>query len=119
MSDSPHAYDGLDRTIHEKARLGVMTSLAAHPDGLSFADLKRLCALTDGNLSRHLSVLETAGYIAVSKTFANNRPLTTVSLTPSGRERFAAYIDLLERIVRDAATVRSASPSRNRGLRPA
>ena len=51
------AYDGLDRVIHEKARLSVLTSLVAHPKGLVFGDLKQLCALTDGNLSRHLQVL--------------------------------------------------------------
>ena len=51
------AYEGLDRVLHEKARLGIMTSLVGRPEGLIFADLKRLCALTDGNLSRHLDVL--------------------------------------------------------------
>ena len=52
------AYDGLDRVIHEKARLGVLTSLVAHPKGLVFGDLKHMCGLTDGNLSRHLQVLQ-------------------------------------------------------------
>ncbi len=52
------AYEGLDRTIHERARLSVLTSLVTHPKGLAFNDLKQLCALTDGNLSRHLKVLE-------------------------------------------------------------
>lgn len=99
----PHAYDGLDRTIHEKARLGVMTSLISRPEGLAFAELKRLCGLTDGNLSRHLSVLEAAGLVAISKTFEKNRPLTTCALTPQGRERFLEYISVLERVVRCAA----------------
>ena len=54
---APFSYDGLDRVIHEKARLGLLTSLMAHPKGLAFADLKLLCGLTDGNLSRHLDVL--------------------------------------------------------------
>jgi hypothetical protein len=53
---APFSYDGLDRVIHEKARLGLLTSLMAHPKGLAFADLKQLCGLTDGNLSRHLQV---------------------------------------------------------------
>jgi DNA-binding transcriptional ArsR family regulator len=57
------AYDGLDRVIHEKARLSVLTSLIAHPKGLVFGDLKQMCGLTDGNLSRHLQVLEEAGLI--------------------------------------------------------
>ena len=56
-----YAYDGLDRVIHERARLGLLTSLAAHAKGLRFAELKELCGLTDGNLSRHLQVLEAAG----------------------------------------------------------
>src|SRR5262249_53123917 len=59
-TEAPFAYEGLDRVIHEKARLGILTSLMAHPKGLAFADLKQLCGLTDGNLSRHLQVLEEA-----------------------------------------------------------
>ena len=55
------AYDGLDRVIHERARLSILTSLLTHPKGLLFGDLKQLCGLTDGNLSRHLQVLEEAG----------------------------------------------------------
>ena len=62
---APFSYDGLDRVIHEKARLGLLTSLMAHPRGLAFADLKQLCGLTDGNLSRHLQVLQEAGLVAV------------------------------------------------------
>ena len=61
------AYEGLDRVIHEKARLSVLTSLVAHPKGLVFVDLKALCGLTDGNLSRHLAVLEEAGLIEIEK----------------------------------------------------
>ena len=64
---APFSYDGLDRVIHEKARLGLMASLMAHPKGLAFADLKQLCGLTDGNLSRHLQVLEEAGLVAIEK----------------------------------------------------
>src|SRR5438105_3971182 len=62
-NSAPFSYDGLDRVIHEKARLGLMTSLMAHPKGLAFADLKQLCGLTDGNLSRHLGVLQEAGLV--------------------------------------------------------
>src|ERR687888_212712 len=64
MGSAPFAYDGLDRVIHEKARLGLLTSLMAHPKGLAFADLKQLCGLTDGNLSRHLQVLQEAGVVS-------------------------------------------------------
>ena len=70
------AYEGLDRVIHEKARLGVLTSLIAHPKGLIFADLKRLCGLTDGNLSRHLQVLQEAGLVDIVKGYEQNRPQT-------------------------------------------
>ena len=62
--DAPFAYDGLDRVIHEKARLGILTSLAGRPDGLAFNDLLRLCGLTQGNLSRHLTVLQEAELVA-------------------------------------------------------
>src|SRR3954449_5838298 len=58
-----YSYDGLDRVIHEKARLGILTGLLGRPDGLLFNDLKALCALTDGNLSRHLAILQGAGLV--------------------------------------------------------
>ncbi|MFD0986899.1 winged helix-turn-helix domain-containing protein [Methyloligella solikamskensis] len=102
---APYAYEGLDRVIHEKARLGILTSLIGHPKGLSFGDLKRLCGLTDGNLSRHLQVLEETGLVQIDKRFEGKRPLTTCRLTPAGRERFLDYVAELERVVRDAADV--------------
>jgi DNA-binding MarR family transcriptional regulator len=97
------AYDGLDRVIHEKARLSLLTSLVTHPKGLIFADLKRLCELTDGNLSRHLQVLHDAGLVDVLKGYDQNRPQTICKITPSGRRRFLDYLAVLEQIVRDAA----------------
>ncbi len=103
-SDSaPFAYDGLDRVIHEKARLGVLTSLIAHPKGLAFGDLKQLCGLTDGNLSRHLQVLQDAGLVEILKGYEGNRPHTTCRLTRIGRRRFLDYLAVLEQLVRDAA----------------
>lgn len=102
-TEAPFAYEGLDRVIHEKARLGILTSLMAHPKGLAFADLKQLCGLTDGNLSRHLQVLEEAKLVDVAKTFEGRRPLTTCRLTRLGRQRFVDYIAVLERVVREAA----------------
>ena len=78
------AYDGLDRVIHEKARLSVLTSLVAHPKGLVFGDLKQLCGLTDGNLSRHLQVLEEAGLIEIEKGYDHNRPQTMGRFTRNG-----------------------------------
>src|SRR5690349_21061668 len=102
-NSAPFSYDGLDRVIHEKARLGLMTSLMAHPKGLAFADLKQLCGLTDGNLSRHLGVLQEAGLVEVTKGYEGNRPHTSCRLTRIGRRRFLDYLAVLERLVRDAA----------------
>jgi len=110
------AYEGIDRVIHEKARLSIVASLASHPDGLLFNDLKDLCALTDGNLSRHLTVLQEAGVVDVKKSFAGNRPQTTCKLTAVGRKRFTEYVTELERVVSDAVKMESR---RTPTLRPA
>ncbi|HEY4261447.1 MAG TPA: transcriptional regulator [Schlesneria sp.] len=115
-----YAYEGLDRTIHEKARLGIMTSLAAHPNGLLFGDLKELCSLTDGNLSRHLQVLQESQLVEVWKRFQLKRPQTLCRLTDLGRDRLLAYIDELERIVAAAAALRTAGAASSRPItRPA
>ena len=115
---APFSYEGLDRVMHEKARLGVLTSLIAHPKGLPFADLKQLCGLTDGNLSRHLQVLQEAGLVEIQKGYAGNRPHTTCRLTASGRRRFLDYVGVLERVVRDAAKAgrEEAAPAPRTGL---
>jgi hypothetical protein len=99
----PFAYDGLDRLFHERARLSVLTSLVGHPKGLSFGDLKNLCGLTDGNLSRHLQVLEDAKVIQVSKDWVNHRPQTLCRLSADGRKRYLRYLAVLEQVVMDAA----------------
>lgn len=101
--EAPFSYEGLDRVIHEKARLGVLTSLIAHADGLAFSDLRQLCGLTDGNLSRHLQVLSEADLVDIIKGYERNRPHTTVRLSATGRQRFLDYLEVLERVVRDAA----------------
>jgi len=100
----PFAYEGLDRVIHERARLSVLTSLIGHSKGLSFGDLKRLCGLTDGNLSRHLEVLQSSGLIEIVKTVVRNRPHTACRITAQGRGRFLAYLAVLEQVLVDAAT---------------
>jgi len=100
-----YCYDGLDRVLHEKARLGIMTSLLVHPDGLLFRDLKALCSLTDGNLSRHLQILNESGLIEVWKGFRDKRPQTLCRLSPAGRERFEAYMREVERVLRDFTRV--------------
>jgi YD repeat-containing protein len=97
------AYDGLDRVIHERARLGLLTSLVAHPRGVPFGDLKQLCRLTDGNLSRHLQVLQAAKLVEISKGFSGNRPLTLCRITPQGRKRYLDYLLVLEQVITDAA----------------
>ncbi len=112
------AYEGLDRVLHEKARLGMLTSLVAHPDGLKFGELRALCRLTDGNLSRHLDVLRDAGLVEVWKGFERRRPQTLVRLTPEGRRRFVAYLEELERVVRDALPKAAGAAGRSRQVPP-
>ena len=115
------AYEGLDRVIHEKARLSVLTSLIAHPKGLAFNDLKQLCGLTDGNLSRHLQILQEASLVKITKTFEANRPQTVCRITADGRRQFLEYLGVLEQIVRDAAGTSQSDPVEPapRGLAPA
>jgi DNA-binding MarR family transcriptional regulator len=102
-SQGRFAYEGLDRVIHERARLSVLTSLLTHPKGVAFGDLKELCSLTDGNLSRHLRVLEEAGMVVIEKGHERNRPLTVCRITAAGRKRYLEYLSTLEQVVRDAA----------------
>jgi DNA-binding MarR family transcriptional regulator len=115
-----YAYAGLDRVIHEKARLGVLTSLVSHPKGLAFGDLKQLCGLTDGNLSRHLQVLEDAGLITIEKGYEGNRPQTVCRITAQGHQRYLDYLAVLEQVVRDAASAacKGAAPLSLARLKP-
>ncbi len=107
---APFAFHGLDRVFHEKARLGIVSSLIGHADGLTFTDLKALCDLTDGNLSRHLQVLEEAGYVDIAKGFDGKRPCTTCSLSAEGRARFADYLEVLEQVLRQANPAKNDGP---------
>jgi len=91
----------LDRVIHEKGRLGIMSMLAATPE-LSFIELRETLEMTDGNLTTHIRTLQEAGYVSVAKSYRNNRRLTTVSMTAAGHRAFADYLALLERIVKHA-----------------
>ncbi|HTI49499.1 MAG TPA: transcriptional regulator [Planctomycetaceae bacterium] len=118
------AYEGLERVMHEKARLGILTSLVAHAEGLLFNDLKELCALTDGNLSRHLKVLQEAGLVEVWKGFNRKRPQTLCRITADGRERFLEYLNTLEQVIADAAEAArtkhtAATPGVLKGWSPA
>src|SRR5581483_5839916 len=83
----------------------ILTSLATSPKGLTFNDLKQLCGLTDGNLSRHLRVLEKGKVVEILKGHEHNRPQTLCRITAAGRKRFVEYISALEQVVRDAAEV--------------
>ena len=96
---NPEPFLQLDRLIHEKGRLAIMSMLAASPE-LSFTEMRDALGMTDGNLTTHIRALQQEGYLSVAKSYQNNRPLTTCSLTAGGRKAFAQYIDLLEQIVR-------------------
>jgi DNA-binding MarR family transcriptional regulator len=105
------AYSGLDRLIHERSRLSILTSLAAHPKGLVFNDLKSLCALTDGNLSRQLQLLGDARLVesARNPVRGSKRPQTHVRLTSLGRRRFAQYLAVLESVITDAGAEQTSN----------
>ena len=96
---NPKPFLKLDRVIHERGRMAIMSLLAANAD-LSFTEIRETLGMTDGNLSVHLRTLQEAGYIALTKSFQERKPLTTCSLTAAGRTAFSNYIDLLEEIVR-------------------
>jgi len=113
------AYDALDSVIHERARLSVLTSLVTHPKGLGFADLKTMCALTDGNLSRHLQVLRTAKLIEITKDLDNNRPHTLCRITANGRKRYLDYLAVLEQVIRDVVAGERTDPSGDNAHVPA
>ena len=95
---NPEPFLQLDRVIHEKVRLTLMSLLAASPQ-LSFTEMRDTLTMTDGNLTAHMRTLQEAGYVSVTKEFQGGRPLTTYSLTAQGRKAFATYINLLEQIV--------------------
>jgi DNA-binding transcriptional ArsR family regulator len=115
------AYEGLDRLIHERARLAILSSLAAHESGVTFNDLKDLCALTDGNLSRQLQLLREADFVEIEKGTSGNRPQTMCRMTRTGRKRFLEYVAELEKVVSNAADAAKAPAAweEGRGLSPA
>jgi len=109
------AYEGLDRVLHEKARLGILTALLNRPEGLRFTELKALCSLTDGNLSRHIQVLLDGGLIQVWKGKEEGRPQTLVRLSRPGRKQFVAYLGELERVIQDAKSRTAQNPKSKKG----
>ena len=100
-NSAPFAYPGLERIFHERGRLAICTCLIAHPDGLSFTELQGACDLTDGNLNRHLHALAEVGVVRVEKQRNAQRHLTVYQITKRGRQRFLAYVDELESVIRD------------------
>ena len=102
---NPEPFLQIDRVIHEKGRMAIMSLLAASPE-LSFTEMRETLSMTDGNLTSHIRTLQEAGYVSIAKTYQNNRPLTTCSLTAAGRKAFATYIDLLDQIVRQTKSTK-------------
>jgi DNA-binding MarR family transcriptional regulator len=89
----------LDKVIHERMRLGIISALAANPK-LSFTDLKNLLNTTDGNISVHARKLEEAGYLTCSKSFAGRMPLTEYAITKDGRKALERYLDHMEALIK-------------------
>jgi DNA-binding MarR family transcriptional regulator len=98
---NPQPFLEIDRVIHEKGRLAIMSMLAASAE-LSFTELREALEMTDGNLTTHIRTLQEAGYVSVTKSFHNKRPLTTCAMTAPGKKAFTNYINLLERIVQQS-----------------
>lgn len=95
---NPEPFLQIDRVIHEKGRLAIMSMLAASPE-LSFTEMRDALNMTDGNLTTHVRTLQEAGYVSITKSFQNNRPRTTCALTAAGKRAFTEYINLLEQII--------------------
>ena len=95
---NPKPFLDLDRVIHEKGRLAIMSLLAATPE-LSFREIRDTLEMTDGNVTAHLRTLHESGYVAFTKSMEGGRGVTTYALTATGRKAFTAYLDLLEQIV--------------------
>lgn len=113
QSGSPFAYDGLSRVIHERARLGVLTCLVTHPRGMPFPEMKKLCALTDGNLNRHLQVLLEAQLVCLAKGPERERPQTFYRITALGRKRYLEYLAVLEQVILDGAPAARTVPEKS------
>jgi len=110
------AYVGLERLMHERARLGILAALVAHRQGVVFNDLKMLVGLTDGNLSRQLQILAEAGLVELWKGQKGKRPQTLCRLTATGQERFREYVAELENVVSDAVAAKEDEKVSSRRL---
>lgn len=103
--------DVLEKIFHEPNRLAIMSAVCAADRGIPFIDLKAACRLTDGNLSRHLKVLEEEGAIRMDKSFVQSRPRTTIYLTKTGFKRFNEYLGALAEVLEQS---RQAMKSKGR-----
>ena len=97
-SKPKHPAHALDRVIHERLRLGILSALAAN-ESMTFNDLKHLMHTTDGNLSVHARKLEDAGYVACAKSFAGRVPKTEYKLTAAGRRALENYVSHMETLI--------------------
>jgi DNA-binding transcriptional ArsR family regulator len=116
MSETPDTlYEALERIFHEPNRLAIMSTLcAAGRRGATFGQIKEACNLTDGNLNRHLKVLEEADAVRVEKKFVDNKPRTTVFISNGGLTRFNQYLEALGQVLRKAQesiSPRAATPA--------
>ena len=103
MQKKVNPYSALNKLFHEPNRLAIVSSLSAAEDGITFNELKQECALTDGNLSRHLRFLHRGRIIRIRKTFVKSKPQTTIFLTDRGRDTFVSYLEALEQVLMRAA----------------
>ena len=116
-------YRGLDRVIHERGRLAIMSMLAGGIGRMAFTEIRERLAMTDGNLSRHLAALEESGLVKMERRTGRGRPQTEVALTGEGRRAFAGYLERLEQILSQAKAATSeeragAAAARARGREP-
>lgn len=95
-------FEALEKIFHEPNRLSVMSALCAAENGLTFSALREQCGLTDGNLNRHLKVLEEADAIRITKAFVKNKPQTTIALSKKGLKRFEEYLAALQQVLATA-----------------
>ena len=99
-TDNP--YEALKKIFHEPKRLAIMSALCAAPSGMTFKQLKTECELTDGNLNRHLKVLEEADAVSITKKFVGSKPQTSVTMSASGVEQFNEYLAALSQVLLQA-----------------
>jgi DNA-binding transcriptional ArsR family regulator len=112
MKDNEHPQEALEKIFHEPNRLAIMSAVCAADNGMTFNELKDACGLTDGNLNRHLKVLEEARAVKIEKAFFDNKPRTTVRISESGMNRFVEYLSALNEVLNKARTAIPAEQRR-------